>query len=63
MKPNCLRVISLLALASVALTAQVARQDNVVPLKNWLVWGIRGSGFKEPMQLAASGVEGTLLIV
>ena len=28
-----------------------------------LVWGIRGSGFKEPMQLAASGVEGTLLIV
>ena len=35
MKPNWLRVISLLILASAALTAQVARQDNVVPLKNW----------------------------
>ncbi len=36
MKPNYLiRVASLLILASVALTAQVARQDTVVPLKNW----------------------------
>jgi VWFA-related protein len=31
--------------------------------ENWLVRGICGSGFKEPMQLAAGGVEGTLLIV
>jgi ABC-2 type transport system permease protein len=29
----------------------------------WLVRGICGSGFKEPMQLAAGGVEGTLLLV
>jgi integration host factor subunit beta len=28
-----------------------------------LVWEICGAGFKEPMQLAAGGVEGTLLIV
>ncbi len=36
MKPNyLLRVVSLLVLASAALTAQVARQGNVVPLKNW----------------------------
>ena len=36
MKPNRLiRLVSLLVLASVALTAQVARQDNAVPLKNW----------------------------
>ena len=36
MKPNCLvRVVSLLVLASAALTAQVARQGDVVPLKNW----------------------------
>ena len=34
MKPNC-SVVSLLVLASVALTAQVARQETVVPLKNW----------------------------
>jgi hypothetical protein len=35
-KPNCLvRCISLLVLASAALTAQVARQQTVVPLKNW----------------------------
>src|ERR1700683_4494200 len=36
-KPNCLvRCISLLVLASAALTAQVAREQTVVPLKNWL---------------------------
>jgi hypothetical protein len=36
MKPNCLaRVVSLLVLASGALTAQVARHETVVPLKNW----------------------------
>ena len=36
MKPNQLfRSVSLLILASVALTAQVARQETVVPLKNW----------------------------
>ncbi len=36
MKPNHLvRIFSLLVLASAALTAQVARQENVVPLKNW----------------------------
>ena len=36
MKPNCLvRVVSLLVLASAALTAQVARQGDVAPLKNW----------------------------
>src|SRR5580698_7409101 len=36
MKPNQLfRSVSLLVLASVALTAQVARQETVVPLKNW----------------------------
>ena len=35
MNPNCLRVLSLLILASGALTAQVARQETVVPLKNW----------------------------
>jgi hypothetical protein len=35
-KPSYLvRVVSLLFLASVALTAQVARQGSVVPLKNW----------------------------
>ena len=34
--PNSLpRLVTLLALASAALTAQVARQDNVVTLKNW----------------------------
>lgn len=36
MKPNCLRVISLLVLASLALTAQIAKQQAVVPLKNWV---------------------------
>jgi hypothetical protein len=35
MKPNCLRVASLLVLASVTLNAQVARQETVVPLKTW----------------------------
>jgi hypothetical protein len=35
MKPNCLRILSLLLLASAALTAQVARQETVVPLRNW----------------------------
>ncbi len=36
MKPNYLfRVVFLSVFASVALTAQVARQENVVPLKNW----------------------------
>ncbi len=36
MKPNyTARIISLLVLASAAMTAQVARQENVVPLKNW----------------------------
>ena len=36
MKPNRLMTIaSLLVLASIALTAQVARQETVVPLKNW----------------------------
>jgi hypothetical protein len=35
-KPNCLiRVASVLVLASAALTAQVARQGNEVPLRNW----------------------------
>ncbi len=35
MKPNCLlRVVSLLVLASAALTAQIARQVDI-PLKNW----------------------------
>src|SRR5258708_9691807 len=36
MKTNFLfRAVSLLALASSALTAQIVRDDNVVPLKNW----------------------------
>ncbi len=36
MKANGLvRIVSLLLLASAALTAQIARQENVVPLKNW----------------------------
>ena len=36
MKPNCLvRTVSLMVLASAALTAQVARQENAVPLKSW----------------------------
>ena len=36
MKPNHLfRIVSLLVLASAALTAQVARQENVVQPKNW----------------------------
>ncbi len=36
MKPNHpVRIVSLLVLASAALTAQVARQETVVPLKNW----------------------------
>ena len=36
MKPNrVLRCVSLLVVASLALTAQVARQETVVPLKNW----------------------------
>jgi hypothetical protein len=39
-----------------------AQTFRFVP-KFWLVWGICGSGFKEPMQLAAGGVEGTLLLV
>jgi hypothetical protein len=36
MKPSHLvRIVSLLVLASTALTAQVPRQESVVPLKNW----------------------------
>ena len=35
MKLRLVRPASLLVLASAALTAQVARQENVVPLKNW----------------------------
>jgi hypothetical protein len=34
-KPRLVRLASLLVLASVALTAQVPRQETVVPLKNW----------------------------
>src|SRR5579862_6284344 len=35
-KPNCLAcVVSLLVLASGALTAQLARHETGVPLKNW----------------------------
>jgi trimeric autotransporter adhesin len=52
MKPNSLfRCVSLLALASAALTAQVARQGNMVPLKNWttpLYW--------QPSQTEREGV-------
>jgi len=42
-----------------------ARRDSRGRLgrKKRLVRGICGSGFKEPMQLAAGRVEGTLLIV
>ena len=50
---------------------KVARAFYVCPVCGYtaanldfgLVRGICGSGFKEPMQLAAGGVEGTLLIV
>jgi hypothetical protein len=62
MKPNCLRVISLLVLASAALTAQVARQIDAVPLRNWATpfyWqpnqAERGASGKPLPQLQFSG--------
>ena len=56
MKPNCLAcVVSLLVLASGALTAQVARHETVVPLKNWatpLYW----QPSQPEREIAAQGV-------
>src|SRR5579862_8253557 len=55
-KPNCqARVVSLLVLASGALTAQVARHETVVPLKNWatpLYW----QPSQPEREIAAQGV-------
>jgi hypothetical protein len=65
MKPNCLPVISLMVLASVSSMAQVARQETVVPLKNWatpLYWQPnqterQGSGGVQPeLQFSANQV-------
>ena len=60
MKPNRLILCAfLLLLASLALTAQVARQDTVVPLKNWatpLYWQPNQTERGPPPQPALSSV-------
>jgi hypothetical protein len=69
-KPNYLiRVISLLVLASAAMTAQVARQGNVVPLKNWatpLYWQPsqpeREAAAQAAPQLVVSPITGSNLL-
>jgi Chaperone of endosialidase len=69
-KPNFLRAISLLVLASIALTAQVARQETVVPLKNWatpLYWQPNqterqsSEGAKPQLQFSANQVSSNAL--
>jgi hypothetical protein len=69
MKPNCLHSVSLLVLASIA-SAQVTRQEMVVPLKNWatpLYWQPnqterQGSGEPQPqLQFSANQVSPSAL--
>jgi hypothetical protein len=56
-KPNCLCVICVLVLASAAVTAQFARPENAVPLKNWatpLYWQPNQAGKEAVPQLQFS---------
>ncbi len=67
-KPNYLvRLVSLLVFASATLTAQVARQENAVPLKNWpapLYWHpnpVEREGAAPQLQFSSNAVSNNAL--